>query len=677
MSKLRRFTVSPSGASEASPPTAVVVVPPTGRLDHGFMRARRILDGVDPSVSVRVVGVGATLEHVWPSWARSEPRLSTTELGAYRAESRVTGGKPFRLAIEQWLDEAFAGAVPGLRGAEVFYASAMARFLERHHDSYGLVVSLAEHHATAEIHCTDPEWQLLDVLHALIEPNGGRVVRERSERSERAWRIRFGALWLAGQAASLARLVASFVRSAEGRRTLAEAPNLGAQVPAGDDSPEVWTVLAADWLRVNKHVVTGVALPELLGRKRLGVLLFGSIAKGARAESAAGKRTGGELWPGLGEIRKHLDRCVVEQVCQPMSWGDVGRVAVRSTLRSARVAIRVVSGEHVLGPPEYTVRASRHCEELAKLATIDVLRATVAELATKDSVARRDWRGKVVFFAAAEFADLVVVDRLLQRAGATTFAFRHGSITDDWAGSARTRASYTGVWTGADAASIAELGERAFIAGSPFSGTPTTRSPQGPRRILVLTNFTHWGSRVDGWSPLECFQDEMLRAADRIQAVRGSSVEFRWRPHPADDPEAVNRGLRGRPYLTRSTSETCQEDVAWADVVLASISTSVVEALLGGGVVFVHLPPDHLDVTPTSFIEPTRRFFWARDVVGPVCECLTAIDAGLDVTAPERAALTKLFGSAAPSAAGQGTIVDRARALKSQDDVREPRRAGA
>jgi hypothetical protein len=103
---------------------------------------------------------------------------------------------------------------------------------------------------------------------------------------------------------------------------------------------------------------------------------------------------------------------------------------------------------------------------------------------------------------------------------------------------------------------------------------------------------------------------------------------------------------RAAPTITISDSlqRPLPLDLAWADVAVANVSTSVVEAVLAGVPVFVHVAAWLEGVPASSFVHPSRRFFLADDGVAKVTDLVRRARAGEDVSAADDFALETLFG---------------------------------
>jgi hypothetical protein len=124
-----------------------------------------------------------------------------------------------------------------------------------------------------------------------------------------------------------------------------------------------------------------------------------------------------------------------------------------------------------------------------------------------------------------------------------------------------------------------------------------------------------------------------------LRAAHDDVLEFRWRPHPADNPAALERALARAPDVELSRGRSLAEDLDWCDVLVSGQSTALVEAVLGGVPSFVHVTPEYED--DLDWVPSTRTFFHAEDIVEPFLEWVRALRRGdaIDVEADARRAL--------------------------------------
>src|SRR5688500_506577 len=95
-----------------------------------------------------------------------------------------------------------------------------------------------------------------------------------------------------------------------------------------------------------------------------------------------------------------------------------------------------------------------------------------------------------------------------------------------------------------------------------------------PRRVLLLSNYVH-RDRSYAALPCEPFQVELLRVPALLREALGDELEFRWRPHPADENEAVARGHARAPFVSLSRDQPLAEDLDGCDVLISGNSTAL------------------------------------------------------------------------------------------------------
>jgi hypothetical protein len=152
-----------------------------------------------------------------------------------------------------------------------------------------------------------------------------------------------------------------------------------------------------------------------------------------------------------------------------------------------------------------------------------------------------------------------------------------------------------------------------------------------------MSNYVHRDDVIEQMG-MDPYQDEILDVIRR----RGHQYVFRWRPHPADRPEPILRAAEGLP-AELSRGHPLPQDLAWADVVISTVSTALLEALLVDLPVLIHVTPDLEGAPQMSPFSPLRTFFLARDGTEKLDALVTNL-ADPDVLAPERRARAALFG---------------------------------
>jgi hypothetical protein len=647
-----RYSVRP-GAAPGAPltglaPEDVVLVPPPeitvrirpaqSPLQAGFALARQLLG---QGRTVRLIAEGATVPAGWPGWVRQEPRLLVTELGAYRSPALISWSQGLRAAVEQWLETTFAGALPpGLPAADVFYSVACDRLFQRLFNVARFLEGLVQHHGSARFHCADPTWVGLAALQRAVAGSGGTVSRAPPRQVDDRWRQELmGAVHLAVIRSALGQLRA-YQRSTSARRWLREQ----ARLPA--NGPDLWLAVAPCWgARANQHVVETVGLPALRRGLRVGVLLTTSLDGGP--EGRAAKAPAG-FWPVLGDILPPAQDVGVAQAVFPDDRDDLVATLCEAGRAAVDIARRIGARDPVLRLDELELDLRDHLPGLARLLGTDLMLALTTGRATQAVISRSPGQVPVIF-SMLNLVESAAPGAWLRRAGLITVDFVHGTGADLWHGASETRASYRAVWTAADAETVKGMGQRPVVTGIPRLSAPSPPRAGRPSRILVLSNYVH-----DGWEPadypLRFHQAELLRAVQLVRARFGERFEYRWRPHPADNPAEVAEGLRQSPGLARSPSPSLEEDLAWSDIIIASNSSSSIEALLWGRPIFLHLSPSQRFLPEVLAFAEERRFFHAGDLPDKLAACLALLDRGDPLAlAPEISARAALHGPDAPA----------------------------
>lgn len=617
-------------AGEVREARDVVVVPPRKPIEDGFEQARKLLA---QGLPVRLVAHGATLEASLPHWARGERALLLTELGAYVHRYYVDEVMPLRTELRAWLGELFAETLPGLDAGEVLYGSACARFLQRAIDAGFFTGGLQLAHPGARFHVTDRTWP--GALALGIEP----------EPVNPLWRGQLLALTFGASFAAAAWQCAEYWRS---RQTLAALRAQRMRGAAVTDS-RVWLALCADWYRLNRHLIDSVGLPELAAGRALGVLLLPRLVPGTRDESDLRRHVGRDSWAGLGPLKDHLEKISVDQAAGPESPAELARTLWSSARSMARVVARFAREPRILSRGPLRMDLASHVGPLARLATQDLVRALTAAHAAARAADRSALSGSLVVFAASNLAESSAVDVAIQARGGQTIEFFHGAGAEGWVGTQESAARWRGVWTHADAIAIERLGRKPLVAGMPRRLAHRSRVPlTGPVKLLMLSNYVHRDFAIEGTFPYESFQRELLRLPALVRAQVTGELQIRWRPHPADNPKAVARTFATLEQVERTPNPLLEADVEWADVIVSSMSTAVVEALFSGPPIFLHVPPEFWEVPNVRALSDERIFFYAEEGARRVAACILAMRRGEKAVAePEAAARRSYFGPTA------------------------------
>ena len=275
----------------------------------------------------------------------------------------------------------------------------------------------------------------------------------------RSWRWRLAANTLVALVGATVRQTVDYARGRASRSAIRSHRNNGAS------NPPLWVALVPDWLRLSRQVLDAIALPTIESGGELGVFISSNLRRGMRSEDR-GRHIGNDLWPGLGTLRKFLDRCPVEQLVSPESFRSFAGHLLTSAVASARVAQRL-SRTPLINDAPFCFDLRRQSWPLAKLITVDVAHARAAALATEQTLARRSMIGTTVVFAGSASASVAGADVTLQRAGVRTVELWHGAGSDVLFGNPESNSQFRCVWTLPDAQVFRELGRPCIVGGMP------------------------------------------------------------------------------------------------------------------------------------------------------------------------------------------------------------------
>ncbi len=623
---MERFSARPSGrAPDEAASTHVFVAEPGHPLPEVFARAREL---VARHRRVRIIAHGVSLERTWPAWARECDELTVTEWGGLHREDRAFSTRGLQDDIVRWLEENFSGAVE----ARALYCTVCSRFFLPVYEAFPYAKGLVEAFPEAEITFMDPRGRLADLFTQL------RGAKARTG-SRWAWRARLLSLGVVGVVGTVARELRAYVAA---RPSFARLDELRRQRPS--TPPKAWFGAIPDWYRINHQLLDAFAVDAAERDAPLGVLLAGSLTPGQVSETDLGIRKGGELWPGLGALRPLLEGCVVEQAVVPERPVAFLR-ALAKGVTGASTALARLSKTPVARLAGLDVDLSAHAWSVVTVATSEVMRATLAQRAAADLTRRMRFEGVHVVFGAAAAVGCAAADLELQRHGAITVDHPHGAISDLICAGLWGQSTLTCAWVTADARSARFSGRTVVQTGMPLRLRRGGRT--GPiRRILVMSNYAHRDQEVRGCFPNEPLQEELLDIVPRLRALVGEELQFRWRPHPADLPHVLERtrALIGLDAVTVSRGSPLAEDADWADLIVTSQSTALIEVLFIGVPVFVHTVPDLRDLPLMDYLHPARQFWRAPEGARMIARFMERDALGPDRLAPEHRALVMLFG---------------------------------
>ncbi len=582
--KVASFT---AGDSSDQTPDDVIVVAPGSSWEEALSLAKSLAANAR---IVRIISEGACLR-----LATAAPKgVSGTEMGALLVDDLGAETLDVRNAIREFVDQVLAGALPISRASTVFYASACARVFQRYIYAHPIARTLHELFPSSVFHVVGL-WAGTAFLRAWSREVGGSNAQAR----------------VAEQLKLITSTIAATVAAplALARKRTAAGPGLG-QLKDTGVRPPIWLAMIPDWARINWHVIHSFGEPLLSRGSRPGVVVIGNVNAGERSE--ADMSTAGEKWwTGFGPLAAEFSKGPSLQGVFPRRWGRFAQVSARSmglSLRSLWRARRVA-----LDVDGVQVPVGYRAVDLAKFLTVDVLRAKLAWEAVDESA--RTFDGEKVVFSANGSAELAAVDVALQRRGARTFHLFHGSLGDEWVGAAEHPSNVHLAWTDNDARCMKSIRDVTMVGGMPIRIRQRKRD-QAPRSLLLMTSYLH--RDYAGLRDFEAFEDEMLAVFQGLRDNHATRhLDLSWRPHPASNAEAVDRRFEKLRTIDVRLSRgvPLQDDIDQADILVTNMSTVFAEALFSGAPVFLHLMPMHWDSTGGDFVDPTRRFFFARDAV--------------------------------------------------------------
>ncbi|HZS37718.1 MAG TPA: hypothetical protein VFF06_12865, partial [Polyangia bacterium] len=442
------WTVTRGPDGDRGGPELVVLVPPTQSNAAGFSRCRSLIERGDDARPVRLIAEGATIERYWPSWVARAPRcFRMTELDAYLPRDKGPPIVEVTSQLETWLDRVLDGVAPGVRSSAVFWSSALDRHLDQTCQAWLLACGLDDAHRGDELTCTQPSWDCFRFLQA----RRGMAVTPVEQP-----RARLAATVLAMQAATLGKRALEYVRERPARRELLRRR---AQ-HAGSPTPRVWITVLGDWPRASRPVLDKIAPLVRESGERLGVLLQTWLHPGLR-NSHNQPADPKQMLPTLDA--PELDGIIgaIDQGVTAESAAALARAMIESTALSLRVLARVLRSPLTLKLGARTIPIRLADAQLAKLLTLDVLRAREAHHAAQAFARRRSFDGDgdgggasgragepvVILPHASAVNDRVLVQRFEQR-GAATVELVHGVTELSYQlGSGRTHTRVKAMWS--------------------------------------------------------------------------------------------------------------------------------------------------------------------------------------------------------------------------------------
>ncbi|MCC6811992.1 MAG: hypothetical protein IT381_31505 [Deltaproteobacteria bacterium] len=607
------------GAPAAAGHERVLLAPPRvtqARLERGIRHAL-----AEHGQTLRVVVRGATLQRrVLPEGlieALTKAGATFTELDAYLPTERAPHVAAVTEGCRAFLAKTY-NVPASLDAADVLWGSAMQRTLTEAFTAWLYVLGLAHFHRQDAIHCLDPRWPGLATLRERTE---GRVEPSPRIPSRPAHFVRTLALF----AVESASLVAARAKEHLEQRSILRA------IPHTADPVRRWSTVITNAPHSSRHALTTLA--AIARDHPVGLILLAPLKKKPPVdERPSGAALPPLAHPALQGLSPTIAQAVVARPLRHLSHTLFA--ATQSAFRLAWNGARL----H-LGPVALPLDR-RRTQQLLRIATFDAQRLREARAATERLCRRQNMKDAKVVFPHASLAAVAAVDRTLQAFGATTYELVHGALADplDMVTHARSTTSVKLLWTRDEATMHARYVDHQRIEAPVVPAwTPIRHSLQHATRLLVLSNYAHPILGFDGPCPREPYQRALWHAV--IDATADLGCELVWRPHPGDDRRAVDALLRTLPNVRRSTG-TLDEDLAGADAVIATVSTTIVEALRAAHLaVFVHDIPFHERDVVMRLFDPARVFSSAAELKTKLTEHLAAPS-----TAPENALRRRFFG---------------------------------
>jgi hypothetical protein len=406
-----------------------------------------------------------------------------------------------------------------------------------------------------------------------------------------------------------------------------------AELPVRDEKPALWLGVTASYRQPLRQVLPLVRALE-----------DGAISYGILFEQAYGVPRIGSGDQDVDEVAvldgtvARFNASAVAQVVGASSVGEMIAVLRQWLPRSIRSAVAVARHWDDLTVDGLPALRARDVPDVMRVVTGDLYR-TLDAAAAGHRFVRRHPQARLAVWSIACFGEIKAPDLILQRAGMTTVDLMHGYVTEgNLQSSWRTTSTYNLSWTLDQAEWIARLGtNRHYVGGFAPLQVGSTPKRSGRPRVLLLSSYM--------WDPLfpnyARFARRLARAVTAWMQRVGDRVEVRARIHPLDDVTRWERHFAPSAPPLRTVGTTLAEDLAWADVVIGTPSSSAVDALLRGLPVLLHRGP--LLEPRTLFASwPTERTFSDADELERRAAPLLVEGVNLE---PEKILLRRCFGA--------------------------------
>lgn len=359
---------------------------------------------------------------------------------------------------------------------------------------------------------------------------------------------------------------------------------LASILPPHQPPTRLWLALCAMWVQPVRHMLNSIVASLEREGQPYSLLFHVNYGQGKGSTRDRNLDEKSLLDGQLGKLAPNQ----MGQIAGLSRWRDIPLVLVEWLSMSARCTVAVLRHHRDCRVGGVVASVRSDLPALLQCATTTLLRVLEIRTATARWIADHPEIHTVVLHLAHP-SEYKMGDLMLQQAGINTIHYAHGYMSEanlvtTWP----LYSTYNVLWTEEQAALFRPLGWSRHCVGGYLPWARAATVPRGQRlRILVGSAY-----------PLVPFQMHNLKYARRLaraladlDAQLGDRVELRVRLHPLDDREAWRRHFAPGDSPPLSTNQALGDDLAWADVVLASVSSLTVEALLYEIPVLVHRGP--------------------------------------------------------------------------------------
>lgn len=554
---------------------------------------------------VRIVGRGVTT----PSFAAKLPTTGgvvLTELDAYLPADKRPSQQALAVGLGRWLEAVFGDAVAGVSGRDAFWSSASTRLgLQDVFDAWCFASGLAENHSSSRFIMTERGWLGAQILSSLVTAKGGAVEPVDSRRARLLAALSVAVLGGAAAIASILLRIREFVREAPSRQLINSLPKTA--------HPEVWLGVNGAWEFSSRHILEPLGAHAQRTGLKVGVLLQSSIRPGKLGDAHRETSDNSAVLPVLSSAVLSGAYSRVEQVVSYSSWLQFVAAMPGTCVAMARATFRAATKASEVDFGLFKLSVSETPTALVRLTTLDVLRAREAAHATRCLVRTAKLAGGRIALSQASLVADAVPDLILQSGGAETLDVVHGALAEplDMVTTARTCSTRKLLWTNSEARYLAGQLKSVCVGAAPsrvWLPQPHSEAHQ-PLRVLVLSNYGTFIGSGHRRLPRLGYQEHLLDNVKGLLARAQRKIALRWRPHPGDNRQQVQLACSAfGPDLSLSESKRLEVDLAWADIFIASLSSTVVEALAWERPLLIHDVPIHEAAVLMPLFDKRRRF---------------------------------------------------------------------